>query len=103
MSEKISWHADHPEIQKEGAVYGELHEAEVRNVAKMPVAWGRARDVRVTIDDSRGRASAGVQQTRARDHLNHPSCTVTWDGTFPWTIYPTESTFKFSDGYLGAL
>ena len=49
MSEKISWHADHPEIQKEGAVYGELHEAEVRNVAKMPVAWGRARDVRVTI------------------------------------------------------
>ena len=45
---KYFWRADHPEILKEGMthddVYRELHEVEVRNIAKL----GRASDVRST-------------------------------------------------------
>ena len=67
---KDFWRVDHPEIQKEGDVYRELHEAEVRNIAKM----GRAGDVRLTINDGQVRASVGVQRTRPHDYLNHPWC-----------------------------
>ena len=57
------WRLDHPEIQKEGDVYRELLEAEVRNIAKL----GRASDVRSTIDDGQVRASVVVQRTRTQD------------------------------------
>ena len=57
------WRVDHPEIQKEGDVYRELLEAEVRNIAKL----GRASDVRSTIDDGQVRASVVVQRTRTQD------------------------------------
>jgi len=67
---KDFWRVDHPEIQKEGDVYLELHEAEVRNIAKM----GRAGDVRSTTNDGQVRASARVQRTRAQDYLNHSWC-----------------------------
>ena len=67
---KDFWRVDHPEIQKEGDVYHELHEAEVRNIAKM----GRAGDVRLSINDDEVRASVGIQRTRTQDYLNHPWC-----------------------------
>jgi len=65
---KDFWRVDHPEIQKEGDVYRELHEAGVRNIAKM----GRAGDVRSTTNDGQVRAS--VQRTRPYDYLNHSWC-----------------------------
>jgi len=67
---KDFWRVDHPEIQKEGDVYRELHEAGVRNIAKM----GRAGDVRLTTNHGHVRASVGVQRTRTQDYLNHPWC-----------------------------
>ena len=67
---KDFWRVDHPEIQKEGDVYRELLEAEVRNIAKL----GHAGDVRSTIDDSEVHASVVVQRTRAQDYLNHSWC-----------------------------
>jgi len=67
---KDFWRVDHPEIQKEGDVYRELHEAEVRNIAKM----GRAGDVRSSANDGQVRASVGVQRTRTQDYLNYPWC-----------------------------
>ena len=67
---KDFWRVDHPEIQREGDVYRELHEAEVRNVAKM----GRAGDVRSTINDGEVRVPAGVQRTRPQDYLDHSWC-----------------------------
>jgi hypothetical protein len=67
---KDFWRVDHPEIQKEGDVYHELHEAEVRNIAKM----GRAGDVRLSINDDEVCASVGIQRTRTQDYLNHPWC-----------------------------
>jgi len=67
---KDFWRVDHPEIQKEGDVYRELHEVGVRNIAKM----GRAGDVRSTINDGQICASVGVQRTRTQDYLNHSWC-----------------------------
>jgi len=67
---KDFWRVDHPEIQKEGDVYRELHGAEVRNIAKM----GRAGDVRSTTNDGQIRASVDVQRTRTHDYLDHPWC-----------------------------
>ena len=65
---KDFWRVDHPEIQTEGDVYHELHEAQVRNIAKL----GRAGDVRLTIND--GQAGASVQRTRTQDYLGHSWC-----------------------------
>jgi serine/threonine protein kinase len=67
---KDFWRVDHPEIQKEGDVYRELHESEVRNIATM----GRSGDVRLTITDGQVRASVGVQRTMTQDYINHPWC-----------------------------
>ena len=67
---KDFWRVDHPEIQKEGDVYRDLHEAEVRNIAKM----GRAGDVRLIIDDGQVCVIVGVQRTRTHDYLNHSWC-----------------------------
>ena len=66
---KDFWRVDHPEIQKEGDVYRELHEAGVRNIAKM----GRAGDVRSTTN-SQVCASVGVQRTKPYDYLSYPWC-----------------------------
>jgi len=67
---KDFWHVDHPEIQKEGDVYHELYEVEVRNIAKM----GHAGNVHLTLDDGQIRASVGIQRTWTQDYLNHSWC-----------------------------
>ena len=67
---KDFWRVDHPEIQQEGDVYRELHEAEVRNIAKL----GGAGDVCSTTNDGQIRASVSVQRTRTQDYLDHPWC-----------------------------
>jgi Fungal protein kinase len=67
---KDFWRADHPEIQTEGKVYCELHEAQVPNIAKLE----RAGDVRLTTDDGQAGASMSAQRTRTQDYLNHSWC-----------------------------
>jgi hypothetical protein len=67
---KDFWRVDHPEIQTEGDVYHELHDAEVPNIAKL----GCAGDVRLTIDDSQAGASVGVQRTRTQEYLDQSWC-----------------------------
>ena len=64
---KDFWRFDHPERQKEGDVYRELHEAEVPNIAKM----GPAGDVRHVQG-----SSTGSQRTRTQDYLRSSG---SWD------------------------
>jgi len=66
---KDFWRVDHPESRKEGDVYRELHEAEVRNIAKMGPA-GDVRHVQVS--------SAGFQRTRTQDYLRSPGSRHAW-------------------------
>jgi len=66
---KDFWRFDHPERQKEGDVYRELHEAEVPNIAKM----GPAGDVRHVQD-----SSTGFQKTRTQDYRRSPGGRHAW-------------------------
>ena len=66
---KDFWRVDHPERQKEGDVYRELDEAEVRNIAKMGPA-GDVRHVQVS--------SAGSHKTRTQDYLRSPGGRNAW-------------------------
>ena len=71
---KDFWRSDHPEIQKEGDVYHELHEAKVPNIAKM----GRAGDVPLPPDGDKLYVSPGVQRTRTQDYLSGPGSQHSW-------------------------
>src|SRR6267142_1729894 len=64
---KDFWRVDHPDIQKEGDVYRELHEAEVPNIAEMD----RAGYVPlIPHHDSELQVTAGaVQRTRTQDYV----------------------------------
>ena len=73
---KDYWRVDHRDVQKEGDVYRELHEAEVSNIARM----GRAGDVpRIP---GRGKLQVpwpAVQRTKTQDYVSgpgsrYPSC-----------------------------
>ena len=68
---KDFWRVDHPEIQKEGDVYRELHEAQVPNIAEMDRAGdvplvSRNGDLQVTV--------LAVQRTRTQDYVGRPWC-----------------------------
>ena len=73
---KDYWRVDHRDVQKEGDVYRELHEAEVSNIARM----GRAGDV--PRKPGRGELQVrwpAVQRTKTQDYVSgpgsrYPSC-----------------------------
>ncbi|KAI0247322.1 hypothetical protein BJV78DRAFT_1246563, partial [Lactifluus subvellereus] len=72
---KDYWRVDHPDVQKEGDVYRELHEAEVPNIARM----GRAGDVPQIL--GRGELQVpwlGVQRTKTQDYLSRPGSPCSW-------------------------
>ncbi|KAH9975124.1 hypothetical protein BGW80DRAFT_1204651, partial [Lactifluus volemus] len=72
---KDYWRIDHPDVQREGDVYGELHGAHVPNIAKM----SRACDV----PQISGRGALQVQwpqvqRTRTQDYLSRPGGAYSW-------------------------
>jgi len=68
---KDFWRVDHPEIQKEGDVYRELHEAQVPNIAEMD----RAGDVPLISQNGELQVAAlAVQRTRTQDYVDRPWC-----------------------------
>jgi hypothetical protein len=77
---KDLWRVDHPEIQREGDVYRELHEAEVPNIATM----GRAGDVHIVREGSQLQdGSLRFQRTRTSDYLSSGDC---WSAVEPIQI-----------------
>lgn len=68
---KDFWRVDHPEIQKEGDVYRELHEAQVPNIAEMD----RAGDVPLISCNGELQVTAlAVQRTRTQEYVGSPWC-----------------------------
>ena len=69
---KDFWRVDYPDIQKEGDIYRELHEAEVPNIAEMD----RAGDVPLISHlDNEIQVSAGaVQRTRTQEYVDREWC-----------------------------
>ena len=72
---KDYWRVDHPDVQKEGDVYRELHEAEVPNIARM----GRAGDVpRIPGRGGLQVTWTAVQRTKTQDYLSGPGSRYSW-------------------------
>ncbi|KAI0247320.1 kinase-like domain-containing protein, partial [Lactifluus subvellereus] len=72
---KDYWRVDHPDVQKEGDVYRELHEAEVPNIARM----GRAGDVpRISGRGGLEVSWPAVQRTKTQDYLSGPGSPHSW-------------------------
>jgi len=69
---KDFWRVDYPDIQKEGDIYRELHEAEVPNIAEMD----RAGDVPLIshLDSELQVAAGAVQRTRTQDYVDKEWC-----------------------------
>jgi hypothetical protein len=69
---KDFWRVDHPDIQKEGDVYRELHEARVPNIAEMD----RAGDVPLIChhDGEFQVAARAIQRTRTQDYVGSTWC-----------------------------
>ena len=72
---KDYWCIDHPDVQKEGDIYYELHEAEVPNIAKM----GHAGDVPWTSGcEGLEVSQPAVQRTKTQDYLSGPGSHYSW-------------------------
>jgi Fungal protein kinase len=71
---KDYWRVDHPDIQKEGDVYRELHEAQIPNIARM----SRAGDIPRIPGCSALQVSWPLQRTKTQDYLSGPGSPHSW-------------------------